>query len=94
MRFKQHLITIEMDAAFINIPESLIQNVTQLLSEQLDETMATPVRRTVTFKIGACVVPVFSLMSGGTGELSPSSKMSLKTVPLSSTFAPSPMRSV
>ena len=40
MLFKQHLVTIEMDAAYVNMPESLIQNVTQLLSEQLDDTMA------------------------------------------------------
>ena len=57
-----------MHAAYVNMPESLIQNVTQLLSEQIDDTMATHLRRTVTFKIGACVDPVFSIVSGGTGR--------------------------
>ena len=89
--FKQHLVTTEMDAAYVNMPESLIKNVTQLLSEQLDHTMAARLKN--------CHIQDWRVrhsrvltVSGGTGERSPRSNVSLKTVLLSLTFAPSPRR--
>ena len=64
----RHFATLENADSFLNAPDDIIQSAIALVSRRIDTTVAATVRESLNFKIGSCVIPVFALVSGGTGR--------------------------
>ena len=64
----RHFATLETADSFLNAPDDIIQSAIALVSRRIDTTVAATVRESLNFKIGSCVIPVFALVSGGTGR--------------------------
>ena len=66
--FFGHVVTVETNDSFSNSPHDIVLSLSELVSRPIDSTVAATVKQCVNFKICSNVVPVFSLVSGGTGR--------------------------
>ena len=66
--FFGRVVTVETSDSFSNAPHDTVLSLSQLVSRPVDGTVSAAVRQCVKFKIGSNVVPVFSLVSGGSGR--------------------------
>ena len=66
--FFGHVITVETSDYFSNAPHDIVPSLCELVSRPVDGTVAATVKQCVNFNIVSNVVPVFSLVSGGSGR--------------------------
>ena len=63
-----HFVTLKTADSFLNAPDNIIQSAVELVTSHVDTTVAATVRESLNFKIGSCIIPLFALVSGGSGR--------------------------